>query len=457
MRFPMPGHGAVLSTSLMAVAASVAAVPAAQAQTAGDGGPTVSISADLRVLAEAVEGQFRSSAPESEFFLSSRLQIEAEVDFGPVAFGGELRDSRALSIEDGSAARGSSINTLEPLQAWAALDFSPLGGEARLKGGRFTQKIGSGRLVGTPGYANNIVSYAGAQLNWQRGDTEVTGFWAHPFDTLPSSRAEVHDNKVELDRVSEGETFFGVHVAQSDLFAGATGEVFVYRLAEHDTDKVESKDRHLTTIGGRLVRKPAPGRFDFEIEAAGQFGTVRGSAAPTDFADIDAGAAFAHVSAGWTFDSPVKPNLSLELDYATGDGRDPDHYGRFDMLFGARRALGPTGIYGPLYWGNMISPGVRFSVQPSADLDIAGTVRGAWLDSATDSFSKTGVRDASGASGSYAGTQIEARARYWLIRKLLRLEVGGAVFANGRFMEEAPNASGNGDTTYGYAAVSASF
>ena len=36
-----------------------------------------------------------------------------------------------------------------------------------------------------------------------------------------------------------------------------------------------------------------------------------------------------------------------------------------------------------------------------------------WKES-TDTFASTGLRDASGASGRYAGTQFDTRVRYWL-------------------------------------------
>ncbi|MBO0749135.1 MAG: alginate export family protein, partial [Porphyrobacter sp.] len=88
--------------------------------------------------------------------------------------------------------------------------------------------------------------------------------------------------------------------------------------------------------------------------------------------------------------------------------------------------------------------------KPSKRWDGFVAYRALWLDSATDSFAFTGVRDPSGASGKFAGHQVEARARYWLVPKMLRLETGGAVLFNGRFLDSAPNANGFGDPLYGY-------
>src|SRR3546814_17226900 len=83
--------------------------------------------------------------------------------------------------------------------------------------------------------------------------------------------------------------------------------------------------------------------------------------------------------------------------------------------------------------------------------------RAAWLDSGTDSFASTQVRDPDGLWGKFAGHQIEARARYWLLPKLLRLDVGGAMLINGRFLHDAYNADGYGDVKYGSADITATF
>jgi hypothetical protein len=72
-----------------------------------------------------------------------------------------------------------------------------------------------------------------------------------------------------------------------------------------------------------------------------------------------------------------------------------------------------------------------------------------WLDSATDSFSKTGVRDAAGASGRHAGRQVQARVRWWLLPGQVQLDTGDAVLAKGRFLQDAPNVPQTGDTVHG--------
>jgi hypothetical protein len=76
--------------------------------------------------------------------------------------------------------------------------------------------------------------------------------------------------------------------------------------------------------------------------------------------------------------------------------------------------------------------------------------RALWLENATDSFAATNVRDQTGRSGTFAGHQVEARARYWLIPKVARLDGGIAYLIKGSFLKNAPNAPKDGDTRYGY-------
>jgi hypothetical protein len=83
--------------------------------------------------------------------------------------------------------------------------------------------------------------------------------------------------------------------------------------------------------------------------------------------------------------------------------------------------------------------------------------RALWLDSATDAFGASGVRDPNGQSGRFAGQQIEGRVRYWLMPKIAQLDVGGAVLFKGRFLRDAPNAPPTGDTYYGYVGLNLSF
>ena len=108
---------------------------------------------------------------------------------------------------------------------------------------------------------------------------------------------------------------------------------------------------------------------------------------------------FAHLEAGYSFRHPWAPRIALEFDYASGDRRG-GKFGRFDTLFGMRRAdLAPAGLYNAVGRANLLAPGVRAEIAPSKRLDVFAAYRPLWLALRTDSFSTTGVRDASGSSG----------------------------------------------------------
>ncbi|MFL6576257.1 MAG: hypothetical protein ACJ8MR_06560 [Povalibacter sp.] len=67
------------------------------------------------------------------------------------------------------------------------------------------------------------------------------------------------------------------------------------------------------------------------------------------------------------------------------------------------------------------------------------------------------MRDPAGASGDFAGQQIDTRIHYWLVPRLLRLEGDFVLLFKGRFLNEAPIAPQTGDTHYGSMNVIASF
>jgi hypothetical protein len=59
--------------------------------------------------------------------------------------------------------------------------------------------------------------------------------------------------------------------------------------------------------------------------------------------------------------------------------------------------------------------GVRAEITPSPVWDAFIAYRPLWLESATDTFAATLIRDRTGRSGTFAGHQIEGRLRYWII------------------------------------------
>jgi len=420
------------------------------------------IRGSIRSRTEAIDGQFRPTGPENDMLQSFRTDLFAEYDAGPVRIGGELRDARGYGERRRSSAGVSEINALEPLQAYVGLDLDTITGKGTggmLEAGRFTMEIGAGRLVGRPDFPNSINSFTGVSLDWHDAAKDrLTMFWTMPSTRLPSDVDALHDNQVEWDRARDAVQFFGGSFNKSGVVAGVAAEAYVFRLAERDSGGQATRDRHLVTFGGRLFRAPAAGKFDLDIEGAGQTGHARATTAATDLTDLPVDAYFIHAEIGRKFMGGWTPRVSLHFDTGSGDDADPKRLTRFDTLYGATRAdFGPSGLYGALTRSNLVSGGARVDVAPTKRLDGFLFGRELWLDSATDSFAATAVRDRTGRSGHYAGTQVEGRVRYWLAPKWLRLESGSAWLFKGAFLRDAPNAQDSGNTHYFYLDLTAEF
>jgi hypothetical protein len=302
------------------------------------------------------------------------------------------------------------------------------------------------------GYRNTINGFTGARA--VVGDERFGGtvFWTATQTRLPTDREGVRDNAVEFDRERGSPRFWGAFGHKR--FGAVEGEGYLYRLAEDDADGIATRDRRLWTVGARALRAPKAGQVDFEVEGVYQFGRTRASAAATDIDDLPVRAGFLHAAVGRSFEGGWRPRVQVAFDAAGGDGRGR-RFTRFDTLFGGRVFdFGPTSFHGALQRSNLLSPEARVEVRPGKKTDGYVAIRPVWLASRSDAFAATEVRDATGRSGSYAGTQIDARVRYWLEPERLRVSAGALYLAKGRFLRDAPNAPGTGDTRYGFVEIS---
>lgn len=442
--------------STCALAATLAG-PAHAQQAPPDG---LTLSGSVRVRYEALDGQARAGFGAEDELFSIRTTILAEYRKHGFRAGFELYDSRAYGSEQGSAIGTAEVNTLEPVQAYVGYEVrDPFGRGSRLalQAGRFTLNLGSRRLVAADDYRNTTNGYTGLRADIRAGDgTAATLIYTLPQIRLPDDLPSILDNKVKLDRESFDLQLWGGLVSRPRVVAGAMVEIGYFGLAERDAPPRPTRNRHLHNVSARLIRDPAPGKADFEFEGIYQFGSVRSSVA-ANAPQLDVSAWFLHADAGYSFPGPLKARLSVEYDYASGDGSGRS-YGRFDTLFGMRRAdLAPAGIYAQIGRTNISTPAIRLEITPSSRLDGFIVYRAMWLAERTDAFSTTGVRDPSGRSGSFAGHQIEGRVRWWLIPKRLRTEINGAWLRKGRFLEVAPNAPQAGNARYISVAFTSSF
>jgi hypothetical protein len=466
--FQPQDKGEIMQRSLIVAAVAVAALPAlVRAEPAADnplheavGAPdNLKLSGTFRIRMEGVDNQFRPApAAKRDGFLSLRTTLFAEYDAHPIRIGAELFDSRGYLEKNNSTVGTSEINALELGQAYVAVDLGlRQGNTASITAGRFTMDLGSRRLVARNAFRNTINAFTGVRFDWRNANRDsMHFFWTMPHLRLPDAAADIRDNKVRWDRESTDLQFFGGAITKAGVFGG-TMELYAYGLTERDSPRFQTRNRRLLTPGIRFARGARPDRFDYDFEGIYQTGHERATTAITDLTDLPVSAYFIHAEVGRTFAGGWSPRVALQYDRASGDGPSSG-FNRFDTLFGARRGeYGPTSLYGAVQRSNLSSPGVRLEVTPGKRWDAFVAYRALWLENATDSFAATGVRDRTGNSGRFAGHQVEARARYWLVPRLARLEGGVAYLVKGSFLKDAPNAPFDGDTRYGYLDLTFSF
>jgi len=443
----------------LAGAQSLPASPASSAEKPGqeDTAPDkdesgLLLSAATRVRYETVGGRPRPGFARSEQAFLARTGIAAEYGPGPLTIGGELVDSRGYGIGSTSQLNNDDINAIELPQAYFKLRLDdgvgPIG-KVAIQGGRFLVNLGSGRLVATDEYGNTVTGFTGLRVDLEpTRNTDISLFYLLPQERRPDGDAAIRRNAVRFDRETFDQVFFGAYVRHKQVFGTGQIEAGYYRLAEHDSVDRTTADRRLHTIDVRLSREPEAGAYDYDIEGAYQFGRASDSTM-ADATNAPVKAGFAHIAAGYSFGGPLKPQIGLFYDYASGNGRQDGAGGtlhRFDTLFSSRRGdFGPSGTYAALARENISAPGIRFEAKPSKRTEVLADYRGVWLASRYDRFYN--VVDRTGRSGRFGGQQVEGRLRYWVIPEHLRLESNFAVLFKGAFLKTAPEAIAREETT----------
>jgi len=443
--------------ALLSLAALAGAVSAQEPWRIDDQLPSrLSLSLQSRLRYESLQDEFRVGTRGDADILVLRTLLHGRFRVNDhLSLGAELEDSRAYLQE---IPVGSSIvNTVELLQAYVDLHFGgtggtgrPFDGRSRVRAGRITVDAGSRRLVARNRFRNTINGFTGIDWRWQGQDErELRAFWLLPVRRRPSNPKKTRDNEVRFDDESLNVQFWGLF-AGGRLPGGHRGELYVYGLHEQDENNRPTRNRRLFTPGFRLWKPPEMGHLDYLVESVLQVGKSRASV--TSRRDLDHFAFFEHAEAGWSFAAPWSPRLLAQVDYASGDDDPTDgRNGRFDTLFGARRFdFGPTGIYGPFARANLITPGLRLKLRPAKAVSSFVAVRPFWLAEDRDAWVGTGLRDPTGSSGRYLGTQVELRLRFDVLPGNVRIEGGFAHLFAGGFRHDVPGSNGQGSSTYGY-------
>jgi hypothetical protein len=410
------------------------------------------ISGTIRGRFESFDEQFRTGDGGHQQILVTRSMIAATLRDTYLSATAEIMDSRIYGGVSEARLNTGIGNAGELLQGYIAARFTDAfspGDKLRVQFGRHTMNIGSRRLVARNRYRNTINAFTGLNAQWEgAGGTKVRAFYTLPVQRGPRDFEGLDDNDLEYDEERSSVRFYGLHAAVPEVASDIDAEFYGFGLMESDAEGLNTRDRNLTTVGTRWSKGRKTGSVHWELESVYQYGESPSTAALT----LNHEAWFHHAILGYQFDGDGKPRMEALFDYVTGDN-DPndDQNNRFDTLFGARRfEFGPTGIFGAFARSNLVSPGLRFVTKPAPQWEVMLTQRFHYLASDRDAWTTSGLQDATGQSGSHIGNFSEFRVRYDLVPQSVRIEFGAAYLAAGSFVDNAPNATTQGDTLYGY-------
>jgi len=365
-----------------------------------------------------------SSEPEdTDAYLASRYRLSADLHM--TRYFRMFAEGKSAFVLDRDLQGGrttSFVNELDLLNGFADI-MIPLGEQAdvTLRGGRQELIFGAQRLVGVSDFTNAFPrTFDGGRGIIRIADWTISPFWAQL----------VVVNKYKLDKSTSDTKLFGIY--STGLLPFVPVNLDVYWLSADNAgvtfNGTPGRERR-QTLGARTWGKIGETHLDFEIEGAGQFGTVgRGDVAAGMFTAV----------LGYTL--PVlglDPRVYVEFDYASGDGKPGGDVGTFNQLQpSAHSFLGYMDFIGRQ---NIISPLVGVSVKPVRDLTLSLQQYFFWRASDRDAIYGTSgavFRPGTGTRARYVGAEIDLLATYDFTRHL-QVYAGYSHFFPGEFIRNA--------------------
>lgn len=396
------------------------------------------IGLDYRVRYEYRDNDFRRPAQvlDDPFLLRTRLYLGIKQRFDPVRLVLELEDARRTSSRFGPDDR--DVNTAEPIQAYAELYFASALGRDRplsIKLGRQAFEYTDRRLLARNEWRNTTNNFDGlrATLGRRANDWQLDILALQPVRRLTS----------DLDQPEDSQWLTGVILDWRRWSRVATLQPYYLRLTQDGARAASLVTRDIHTVGLRTYGVVGTTGWDWDVSGAQQFGedgprTHRAQALIVD--------------AGYTVTHAWKPRFSASLLYASGDRNPTDGTNqRFERLFGFARPLSSDDY---IQWENLRSPKVRVEFAPLPSVRIDAGLSAYWLASGTDRWNTTGLRDPSGASGTYLGHEFDMRVRF-PVGARIAMNLGYARFEPGRFTRATSGRSDPSDFVYAEVSIDA--
>jgi hypothetical protein len=365
---------------------------------------------------------FGDSQPEqSDAYLLSRFRLSADLHVTPYfrmfaegksafAFDRQLTGGRTTTYVDEFELQNAFADIVIPFGQPASVT---------LRGGRQELLFGAQRLVGVSDFTNVRRTFDGGSGIVQVGGWTITPFWAEL----------VVVDKYRFNESTPDNTLFGIYSTGPLRVLPVNLDLYwldVDNKTANFNGTIGRERRH--TLGGRAWGKLGASGLDFEVEGAGQFGTIgRG--------DIAAGMATAIL--GYTFQvAGVSPRAYLELDYASGDRKHGGIVGTFNQLYPTAHSF--LGYIDYIGRQNIISPSAGLTLTPLRDLTLSLQQYLFWRASDRDAiYNKSGavLRPGTDTTARYVGAELDFFATYNFTRHLLGY-VGYSHFFTGEFIRK---------------------
>jgi Alginate export len=448
------------TSSLLAAALGLGSPGLGVAQSNGDG--TFKLSGSQRARYESISAQFRRTVPGPDQLVALKTSLTFDWRLPRLSVVAELLDSRAEANDAGSFLSTSTVDALEPVQAyvaWRRASAARADTYSVLRAGRMTLDLGKRRLLSRSGFGNTAQAFMGLDWEWHGADGALArALYVRPMDILPDDRAALLANDVALDHTTPRTSLTGGYYQWAPLADKSTIETYVLRYQRRpttDPDFSSSDAADHMSFGARIYRAASAGQLNYEVEAVLQ----RGESGDSTRTDLKHRASLLHAEIGFEFDTRWAPNVALQYDHASGDSDPTDGVNeRFDTLFGDRSfELGPTGLYGAAARGNLDTPGARLTFRPEPNWRWTVAYRRFRLAEARDAWVGSGYRDPTGAAGRSIGDHFEAGASWTPVPNRVTVDFGLAELTAGRFARGTAGSAFQGNPYYSYFGVTTTF
>ena len=387
----------------------------------------VLVGMDTRLRSEFWDNNFRRNRSGGDYpiYLRSRFYMGSHPGSDLLQFGLELQESRRFNTE--FAPDDRDTNSFEFIQAHVTLyfkDFFEKNRPLSIRYGRMAFEVLDRRMIARNEWRNTTNTFTGFRgfLGQESNDWQLEWMALQPLAR----------NLYSPDQPIEGVWFYSVIGHNRPYSQWVTFEPFVMML---DQAKTETQNKRQVYSPGVRAYGFLSSEFDFDMIATLQSGNDNGLAHKAFGGVLEVGYSWAH---------PWTPRFSMQYGYGSGDLSPNDlEHNRFERFFGFSR---PFSFSDYFQWENLHAPKLRLEIIPMPKVNIDMGINAYWLASATDRWNVGGLRDRSGQSGTFIGSEIDFRCRF-PASDTLAVNVGGAHFQSGEFIKSAGR---GGDSNFLY-------